>query len=137
MGFDAGKAVDALDYDFTAYVDDAKGTIPEPRQAQVDALFDALREVVVASGAEAGATPEAIISGLAGLPEDVVKAQSEAMLDALAAFCQGTPSREEIEALPVRPLQAFVGWLVGQLEDPGKGATQRAPATANGAAPLT
>lgn len=136
MGFDASKSVDSLDYDFAPWVE-ASGTIPEPRQEQVDALFDALREVVTASGAEIGATPDAIISGLAGLPAEVVKTQSDAMLDALEAFCQGTPSREEIEALPVRPMQAFVGWLVGQLEDPGKGATQPSPVTANGAGPRT
>lgn len=36
------------------------------------------------------------------------------VVSALAEFCQGTPQREVLDALPARVLSSFLGWLTGQ-----------------------
>lgn len=137
MGFDASSAVEPLDYSFAPY-SDAQGTIEEPTQQQVERLFEAIRGLAVAAGIQPGASREEAIAAFAAIPEEVQKEQAQHTLDALVDFCQGNPSREDIEALPYRPLNAFIGWLVGHFAgDAGKGATEHSPVRANGAAPHT
>ena len=135
MGFDAASAVEPLDFDFHPYAD-AKGTVPEPSQEQVERLFEAIRGLAVAAGIQPGASREEAIAAFAAIPEEVQKEQARHTLDALVEFCQGSPSREQIEQLPYRPLNAFIGWLVGHFAgDAGKGVTEPSPARANGGVP--
>ena len=135
MGFSAESAVEPLDYDLRPYVD-AQGTVPEPTHEQVQALFKALRELVVAAGVDPGASRDEVIQAFADIPEEQQKAQSDATMQAIVDFCQGSPSKQEIEALPYRPLNAFLGWLVGQFAgELGKADTQPSRALANGAGP--
>lgn len=137
MGFDAADSVDPLDWSFAPYVD-ASGTVPEPTHEMVENLFAAIRGLAVAAGIAPGASRREAIEAFAAIPEKVQRKQTKATMDALIGFCQGSPSREQIEALPYRPLNAFVGWLVGQFAgDAGKGATEPSRATPNGAAPVT
>ena len=135
MGFDAQASVEPLDYDLKPFVD-AEGTIPEPTTDHVEALFKAIREQAVAAGVTPGATREEAIEAFSKIPEDIQRQHSEATLQAVIDFCQGTPSEAEIRALPFRPLQMFTGWLVGQFAgEAGKADTQPSRATANGASP--
>jgi hypothetical protein len=142
MGFDASSAVVALDYDFSEYVEDAKGTIPEPTSDGFQRYFARLQEAVTGLGlADLGDDPgpEQIGRALAALGDDAFAKISETMLDATAELCQGSPTRDQIEALPYRIRQAFFGWLQGQLADPTQfnAATRRSQAVANGAGPTT
>lgn len=145
MGFDAGSAVEALDYDFTAYVADARGTIPEPSQPKLERFADELREIATTGGiteiVKLGEDPsqEQLVAALADLPEDGIKQVMGAMTDAVVELCDGQPSREEIDALPGRVKQAFIGWVVGELMDPTQrnAGSRRSLAAANGARPST
>jgi hypothetical protein len=40
------------------------------------------------------------------------------LLDCLADICNGSPTREVLEALPYRPFQGFFGYLIGNLTNP-------------------
>lgn len=131
-GFNAGEVVDALDYDFTA-VGGPKGTIPEPDDTRIEKFRKALggivaetlkaRESAQASVAETGElTADTLLSALESAD---LTAQLGRAVDAVADLCQGSPTRDQIEALPWRHKQAFFAWLVGQLLDP----TPRTPAT--------
>ena len=137
MGFVARDAVEPLDYDFRD--EDGvgpHGTIPEPTSEQIEKLFNAVRGIAVAAGVQPGASRDEAIQAFAGIPEEDQKRHSDAVLDALADFCQGSPTRAEIDALPHRPRNAFLGWLVGQFAgEAGKGDTHTSPATANGGSP--
>lgn len=134
MGFHVEQEVEPLDYDFAQF--GGSGTIPEPSHEQVEQLFKAIRGLVVAAGVDPGASRQQVIEAFAAIPEDEQKRQADATMEALIDFCQGSPSRDEIEALPYRPLNAFLGWLIGQFAgDLGKADTQPSRATPNGAAP--
>lgn len=50
----------------------------------------------------------------AGLLAELRGDGRDRIVDALAAFCQGTPEREILAELPPRVLSSFLGWLTGQ-----------------------
>lgn len=114
-GFDAKRAVQRLDYDFTAFVPGAKGYIPEPTPEE----FRAFRERL------ADAAPEqAEDVGRMSLADQ--EALDETTLDAVAELCKGYPTRDQIAALPFRVQTAFLAWLLESFADPtGTGATRR------------
>lgn len=108
MGFDASSydVREHLDsYDFRPVVE-AHGLIPMPTQGRLDDFVNAV-------GNLAGQTvtidtldqilPSVPDVGLAGL---------------IADLCAGSPSRDELRALPSEVFQHFVGWLTGKLADP-------------------
>lgn len=126
MGFKASTAVDPFDYDLAPYAD-AKGTVPEPSDAQVREFYagvGTLLEDVLGTerlqdilGPEGYAKfeqrdPEAMMKVQAATNnvEDMEKAQ-ERMLDLHAAVCSNHPSREDLEKLPYRVKQALYGAL--------------------------
>lgn len=119
MGFDAGKAVAALDWTFSPYLEDARGTIPEPTQAEFEAFMDALGEI---AQLEDGEEPDEIASAVkTALADDgLVKQFWPKVMDALEPICKGAPSREQLEALPARLRFAFFDWLTNELTDPTK-----------------
>ena len=123
MGFNAGQAVSALDYDFTDFVEGAKGTIPEPTQDELDAFMDALGEIAdveVPDGEKADAAEIASAVSEALSDEGLLKQFWPKVLDALEPICKGTPSREQVEALPARIRLAFFDWFTSELTDPTK-----------------
>lgn len=111
-GFVAGKAVDKLDWDFTAYCDKtAKGTIPEPSSGTVEKFQKALVEL---GGTEKLAAIET--------EEDAAELNNQFM-DSLIELMGpvNAPSREEIDVLPWRVKMQFIGWIVGKFPlDPRK-----------------
>lgn len=120
MGFKPSDAVEALDYDFWPEVE-AKGTIPEPLQADLEALFADLREIGAKGSLDAlaavqqGQNPGA---ALAEVPEDMLGDITGALVAAVAKLCKGTPTEDEINALPVRYRQVFIDWLLSQITNP-------------------
>ena len=121
-GFNAGKAVPKLDWDFTDFAGpDDKGTIPEPSDDALDAFRDRLRDVY---GADFDPTDEAAVAQR--MREIDAEAASLEVLDATAELCQECPSTDQLRALPPRVRAAFLGWLLQSITNP----TGTAPAVA-------
>lgn len=153
--FDAGASVEALDYDFStikvadeqsaAILKDAKGTVPEPTQDALERFQEQLRETVIGNGLEdivglgEDAPPEQVISAMSTLDEGALHRVMQGTNDAIKQLCAGSPSPEQIDALPARVRLAFVGWLTQSLVGPTRPTSVSGPslATANGAGPAT
>lgn len=141
-GFDAGNVVEPMDWDFTKF-GGGKGTIPEPSDVEMErflrkyrTLMGAVRDEALASveqaeqeakaeaeGARRGVTLEEARQLMAEIDltdegSEFARRVSEQMLDIVVGITKGSPSREQISALPNRIRGAFFGWLVGQLTDP-------------------
>lgn len=125
-GFDATTAVEALDFNFRPHVD-VSGTIPEPSDAQINRFFKDLQALVKQATGSAGAitpTPDQTIAWLSALSADQMQESSRATAAAVDRLCSGTPSAEQILALPFRLQQAFIGWLMGMMRpEAGNAAT--------------
>lgn len=124
MGFNAGTAVSKLDWDFTQFVPDAKGTTPEPSAEQAEAFLAAMRDLAVEADADATDEEKAALTDqeaaerLASLSSDKMRLLSEKLIGAVADVCSNNPTREQIAALPYRPQQAFFGHIYGQILNP-------------------
>lgn len=133
MGFVAKDTVEPLDFDFRPHLD-VTGTVPEPSSAQVDAYWHAMGTLAKAEQdrlrADAKAEAErlaedgdgddgldraTIADTLANMDPERLKAQRAEIIKALGALCSGQPSTEQLDKLPHRVLQAFSGWLLGEL----------------------
>lgn len=123
MGFNAGKAVVALDYDFTAFIEGAKGTIPEPTQDELEAFYAGMAEIAEIDVPEDGdVDAEAARTAISEVLSDdgLMRQFWPKVLDALEPICKGSPTRAQIEALPARIRLAFFDWLTSELTDPTK-----------------
>lgn len=117
--FDAGTAVEAMEFDFTAYGGRA-GTIPEPSNERFQKFIDRVRKMGEKAGlTKADATPAEVASTLANASEKDTSGIVEEIDEAMANLCQNTPNVVEIGALPFRVKMAFNGWLVGQFRPEG------------------
>lgn len=97
MGFDSDTDVSPLDFDLSKHKPGCKGTIPEPSQA----LVDEWRQFV---SKHQGKTDT-----------DAIR---KAQYKAVSKVCNGSPSVDDLAALPWRVFVAFNGWLTGQLLNP-------------------
>jgi hypothetical protein len=114
-----GADVAALEYDFTAIAKadgtfcTGKGIIPEPSgdalQTFVETLGRLEKETIDATKAAEAAGTDPVIDAHALL---------ESAQRATAAFCQDTPSFDELAALPVRYFGSFSRWLQGEFQGP-------------------
>lgn len=119
--FDAGTAVEAMEYDFTKYGGGA-GIIPEPSGDVLDEFMQALAASMstvqdVTNLGEIDTTDgEAVAAALAAIKDqDTIKQVDDELTELVARLTQGQPSADDIATLPFRVKQAFIGWLVGQL----------------------
>jgi len=147
-GFDAGAEVDPLDYDFTTIkaipndvreiLQDAKGTIPEPSNDQVNKFLRSQRAKLEEAGVnvkdfdptDQQKSMLVIAQAMVDASPETVDKIAAGMVDAVAELCGGRPTREQIDALPVRIRTAFFGWLMGQLTNPESAAGGTKPALA-------
>jgi hypothetical protein len=134
MPFDAAKVAEPLDFDFSAFEDKdgkplPKGTIPEPSKDAVQSYFKNARKEAQDAGIDAtdviDTTTEEGKVALAKVFADAEREHPGAMekldkaqLEGVAKLCGGTPTKEEIAALPYRQQRAFFGWLMGELSNP-------------------
>lgn len=144
-GFDAGSAVEPMDWDFSKF-GAGKGTIPEPSDVEIEKFMrkyqvlatqvmrsaevqtnEELRELVEQRAKEADpnnpTAPLTVAESLEVMKTvdlSGVKATeiSDAMLELVLTVTKGMPGREQILALPNRIRGAFYGWLIGQLTNP-------------------
>jgi hypothetical protein len=121
-GFQAEGVVEALDWDFNPYVA-AKGTIPEPTDAQIAAFLAGIKAVVkeVQSDLPADLDPSdpvALFAAMDSLDPAKTVEQMSAMCAVYSAACSGTPTAEQIAALPMRVRTIFFAWFQGEVMSP-------------------
>lgn len=122
--FSAENVVEPLAWDFAPYVN-AKGTIPEPTDRQIAEFLSGIKRVVKEAEADAdlpqnvdATDPAAVLSALDALdPEKTVEAAGK-MGAVYAGLCSGTPSAEQIMALPMRVRTIFFSWLQDEVMNP-------------------
>jgi hypothetical protein len=103
--------VDELTYDFAPYA--GSGSIPEPSSTQLADFRRALLELLAESQtASEGDSVPLVQQMQTYLAQDMTQME-EKLLHAVAALCSDSPSFDELNALPYRPAQAFLGWVAG------------------------
>lgn len=114
--FDAGQ--EDLTYDFTKYVPDAKGVIPEPSSNQIAVFLETLRQVMpVTEGSDGSVVLD--VAALADRFKDSDGDEVEMILAAaVSEVCSGTPTAEQVLALPYRVKARFYGWVIGTFLSP-------------------
>lgn len=117
--FDLGATVTPITYDFTTGASGwdpkdgpGKGLIPDPNRKQIVAFQHAISDAL---GLPAGARQEEVTAAMTALDPEESEKLADAMLDALTALCSGSPSGKELAALSVRGLNAFSGFIHGEL----------------------
>jgi hypothetical protein len=116
--FNLGQEIGELTYNFEPWA--GAGSIPEPSSVQIQAFRQALGEVF-ALGQEEGEEkqdpndPAQFAKMLNQFLSQDTTEVDEKMLHLAAAVCSDSPSFDDLQALPFRGRQAFLGWLVGVL----------------------
>lgn len=121
MGFDASKAVEPLNYDFTAY-GGKKGTIAEPTAAQIGEFFTALQRAVnetigkrsTSVDPNSAEGRQEMLDTMANLDENAFENMQTRMVEAVADLCSGSPDVAAINKLPYRVQQRFIEWISGE-----------------------
>lgn len=124
--FDAGAAVEALDYDFTAF-GGKEGTIPEPSSGAVKGYFRSMKDlakemrkfkgIAEQIGDVEGLTDEEITARMSMIEEaeEGVDELQEKQKHMLASLCGGEITYDDLDRLPFRVFQAFNTWLLGEI----------------------
>jgi hypothetical protein len=130
MGFDASNAVEALDWDFAPHVQ-ASGTVPEPSDRILRGFQAAMTRNLTDLGVDRAqlGSPQQLVAALADVDEKKLEKAADKVNKALADLCQGSPSLEQLEQLPPRVRNAFMGWLTGLLFGTGENPTLPSPVT--------
>lgn len=126
--FVSSEEVEELSYDFTDH-GGGVGVIPEPSDEQIRQFRVLMANWIDA--ATGGESPEdderpdaedmpirdqLILLGKTMRADD--SEQTHSIITGIAAVCSGSPSYEEIKALPYRVQQKFLGWVVGTFLSP-------------------
>lgn len=130
--FDAGSAVEDLNWDFTAY-GGGSGKVPEPSEKLIVDYYKELKEAISSlrgiqdhKGGSRDNLTQTEIEELMKQMEtvDIRKINTE-VKKAVAKLCQNSPSVAELNKLPYRVLNAFVTWIQGEMspEDKSAGTT--------------
>lgn len=126
MGFKAEGLCEALDYDFSPFVD-AKGTIDEPMDGQLAAFSEAWRKEIIDSAGEVGATSiddlakmdrDQVLEILQAVDPEKTKATLRRQAEIYSALCSHHPSAAQIMKLPPRYRIKFYRWLTEKVVNP-------------------
>lgn len=113
--FNAEVVGSKLNYDFTSWGGSA-GVIPEPSDDQITAFFEEIDSLADESDLErAEGDAEAASELVDNL--DITEVNKR-MISAVSGLCQGSPSETELNKLPPRARQAFIKWIMKQVQDP-------------------
>lgn len=121
--FDSSTIGGSLDFDFTGW-GGSKGTVPEPSRPAVNKLLKKVQNSfkdlgLVDENSGDSTTPDQVRATMDKIEDEALfEKMTEAMTAAVADVCGGTPSLEELTALPYRPFMGFFGFLMGNLVDP-------------------
>jgi hypothetical protein len=121
--FDAGSIAEALDYDFTAYVKGAEGTVPEPTDEQIGIFLDEVQAVTreaqdLVPGDIDMSDAAAVLDAMNHLnPGDFVRLTSK-MSGIYAKLCSNHPTEKQIQGLPMRVRRLFFNWIQEQVMNP-------------------
>jgi hypothetical protein len=123
--FVAGDEIDTLTFDFTRYAKGAKGVIPEPTTEKLRAFQKGLKAVIRESLKNTKEPPanetqlESMKRIIGADDTDELAVMVEARtFELISDLCSGTPSVEQLQKIPYRVQQAFVGWLTGIFLNP-------------------
>lgn len=143
MGFNASTAVEKLEWDFRPHVD-ADGVTPEPSTDEIAMLQIALQRFVAIGERglvdDKAADPKTgsltVDEALELLDPDTMGGSPEAtevivgLLEVVEQVTHGSPTAEQILALPGRVQREYLGWLAGSLLDPKFGSNGTRPSLA-------
>jgi len=142
--FDAGTVIEPLEWNFEKY-GGGSGVIPEPTDRQFAQFQKSIKSLLESSGmmplarAAAGGNinPADALKLMSEMPEGGLDKLNDQMVEIISVFTSNCPSAEQINRLPMRVRQAFMGWVMGQFGPKASPpATVREPAiTVNGATP--
>jgi hypothetical protein len=138
MGFDAGSIVEPLNYNFDTLARMKEytnpdgtsmfpelvgvyGTTKEPSDEAVQKMQRAFIDATKGLNPAEDVDPEdrrAVAKALNDLPREAFAKAEEDILNALAELCQGSPTRDQLAALPYRQKREYIKWLQGQLMNP-------------------
>jgi hypothetical protein len=105
--------VDELAYDFSPFA--GKGVVPEPSAAQIQNFRVALSQLVTEMAPDQTETEdgtELLRRVTEYLGRDTTEINDK-LLHTLADVCSDQPSFDELEGLPYRAQQAFMGFITG------------------------
>jgi hypothetical protein len=143
--FDAGTIVEPLEYDFTRYVPNCKGTVPEPSDDDIRIFFKGMKGLALEINEELGSKTEetggTVPEGLTGDNPDVSKLvqfletfddetvvnYTNRMAELIGELCHQQPAAEDILRLPYRVRNVFIGWVVGNMTNPETAAAGTKP----------
>lgn len=122
--FDAVGIVEALECKLLPYAQ-FDGVIPEPSDQQVGEYLTGLKKIIEADRARREARakvdvtdPEQVRQALDDMTPQEFAAQAGEMAELYSALCSGTPSKEQILAVPRRARLVFYTWLQGEVLNP-------------------
>lgn len=121
-GFQAEGVVEALDWDFNPYVQ-ASGRIPEPTDTQIGDFLAGIKAVVKEVESDIPSDidltdPTALLTAMNDLDPAKMIEQMGKMCAVYSAACSGTPTVEQIQALPMRVRTIFFNWFQGEVMSP-------------------
>jgi hypothetical protein len=124
--FDA-SSIESCEYDFTGIMSvrtgepiQDVGVVPEPSRELVGSTMKAISAAIgKVTGEEVDADPDAVAGALEAIEDDeTFEKVAVDMLDTLADFCQGHPTRESLDALPWPRFMAFFGYIMEYMLSP-------------------
>lgn len=117
VGFDLAKRLSRLDWKFANGV---HGVVPEPSTEAVNEFQFQMNQGLKAVGItikDPEDTKE-LLKVMQTLTVEQLNQMSDYTIDALAVLCQDEPSRDQLVAVGHRGVQAFTGWIMGELTNP-------------------
>jgi hypothetical protein len=123
VGFDAGTAVEAMDFDFTTIPGGkGKGVVPEPSTTDMKVFQKAFSKVMREGEKlnEASKDPAKLSEEEFELLQKQGEEIGEQLDAAIAKLCKNKPTAEQVATLPFRHKTAFSKWLMEQF-NPEKG----------------
>jgi hypothetical protein len=121
-GFDAGSAVEPMDYDFTTTPGGkGKGVVPEPSTTEMKNFQTSFARIMRDAGALEMSDEEAakLSEGEFDALQEQVGEIGDRLDAAIAKLCKDTPSVDEVSTLPFRVKTAFSKWLMEQFAPEG------------------
>lgn len=131
--FDASSVSD-VEYDFTGWKGikgsayegrtiDESGTVPEPSRQLVAQTMKRVSEAFKQTElGDVGETPDEIAKAMEKVnDEETFEKLGDELLDAISELCDGSPSRQAMEALGWRRFMAFFGYVMTELMSPEVG----------------